>query len=197
MDYELTLTKTLRRAVDQFGDKEIVTKLDDGGYHRYTYSDAYERICQLAHALDDYGLDHGDRVSVMATNHYRHYELYYGPSCSGRSIHMTNHRLPDEHLTTIIDEAEDRVLFFDEAFLDTVERIAPELETVEQYVVLDESVPRQTSIRSPTTSRSSQDTRRSTNGRTSTRTPSVVSATRRGRLGSRRVLPTPTADCSS
>lgn len=31
MDYELTLTKTLRRAVDQFGDKEIVTKLDDGG----------------------------------------------------------------------------------------------------------------------------------------------------------------------
>ncbi|AOP12801.1 long-chain fatty acid--CoA ligase [Haloferax volcanii] len=141
MDYELTLTKTLRRAVDQFGDKEIVTKLDDGGYHRYTYSDAYERICQLAHALDDYGLDHGDRVSVMATNHYRHYELYYGPSCSGRSIHMTNHRLPDEHLTTIIDEAEDRVLFFDEAFLDTVERIAPELETVEQYVVLDESVP--------------------------------------------------------
>jgi len=141
MDYELTLTKTLRRAVEQFPSKEIVTQLDDGGYHSYTYADAYERICQLAHALDDYGLDLGDRVSVMAANHYRHYELYYGPSCSGRSIHMTNHRLPKSHLVHIINEAEDRLLFVDPAFLDTAESIAPELETVEKYVVLDDDVP--------------------------------------------------------
>jgi fatty-acyl-CoA synthase len=140
MDYELTLTKTLKRAVNQFGQKEIVTKLD-GGYHRYTYNDAYERICQLAHALDAYGLSHGDRVSVMAANHYRHYELYYGPSCSGRSIHMTNHRLPESHLVKMINEAEDRLLFVDEAFLDTAESIAAGLDTVEQYVVLADSVP--------------------------------------------------------
>ncbi|WP_323174349.1 long-chain fatty acid--CoA ligase [Natrialba sp. PRR66] len=141
MDYDLTLTKTLTRATDQFGHKEIVTKLDDGGYHRYTYTDAYERICQLAHALDEYGLERGDRVSVMAANHYRHYELYYGPSCSGRSIHMTNHRLPEEHLVTIINEAEDRLLFVDPAFIETIESIETELETVEQYVVLDDTVP--------------------------------------------------------
>ncbi|ELY96861.1 long-chain fatty acid--CoA ligase [Natrialba taiwanensis] len=141
MDYDLTLTKTLTRATDQFGHKEIVTKLDDGGYHRYTYADAYERICQLAHALDEYGLERGDRVSVMAVNHYRHYELYYGPSCSGRSIHMTNHRLPEEHLVTIINEAEDRLLFVDPAFIETIESIEAELETVEQYVVLDDTVP--------------------------------------------------------
>ncbi|WP_197075866.1 long-chain fatty acid--CoA ligase [Halostagnicola sp. A56] len=141
MDYDLTLTKTLKRGVDQFGHKEIATKLDDGSYHRYTYADAYERICQLAHALDEYGLERGDRVSVMAANHYRHYELYYGPSCSGRSIHMTNHRLPDEHLIKIINEAEDRLLFVDPAFVDTIESIEADLETVEKYVVLDETVP--------------------------------------------------------
>jgi fatty-acyl-CoA synthase len=141
MDYELTLTKTLKRAVNQFGHKEIVTKLDDGNYHRYTYEDAYGRICQLAHALDEYGLSPGDRVSVMAANHYRHYELYYGPSCSGRSIHMTNHRLPESHLIQIINETEDRLLFVDAAFLDTVESIATGLDTIEQYVVLDDSVP--------------------------------------------------------
>ncbi|ELY50447.1 long-chain fatty acid--CoA ligase [Natronolimnohabitans innermongolicus] len=141
MDYDLTLTKTLTRAVEQFGHKEIVTKLDDGSYHRYTFEDAYERICQLAHALDEYGLERGDRVSVMAVNHYRHYELYYGPSCSGRSIHMTNHRLPEEHLIEIINEAEDRLLFVDPAFVETIESVADDLETVEQYVVLDDSVP--------------------------------------------------------
>ncbi|WP_209438479.1 long-chain fatty acid--CoA ligase [Natronococcus sp. JC468] len=149
MDYDLTLTKTLTRAVEQFGHKEIVTRLDDGSYHRYTYADAYERICQLAHALDEYGLERGERVAVMAANHYRHYELYYGPSCSGRSIHMTNHRLPKEHLIKIINEAEDRLLFVDPAFLETIESIAFKLDTVEQYVVLDDEVP-ETSLSSVT-----------------------------------------------
>ncbi|GAA0274058.1 long-chain fatty acid--CoA ligase [Halobacterium noricense] len=141
MDYDLTLTKTLQRAVTQFPHKEIATKLPDGSYHRYTYADAYDRICQLAHALDEFGLDQGNRVSVMAANHYRHYELYYGPSCSGRSIHMTNHRLPRSHLVKIINEAEDRLLFVDPAFLDTAESIAPDLDTVEEFVVLDDEVP--------------------------------------------------------
>jgi len=140
-DYELTITKFLQRAVDLFDHKEIVSKLADGSVHRYTYADAYERICQLAHALDDYGLELGDRVSVMAVNHYRHYELYFGPSCSGRSIHTTNHRLPEHHLTEIINEAEDRLLFVDPEFVETVEAIADDLETVEQYVVLDSEVP--------------------------------------------------------
>lgn len=140
-DYELTITTFLQRAVESFGHKEIVTKRPDGSTHRYTYADAYERICQLANALDEYGLDRGDRVSVMAVNHYRHYELYFGPSCSGRSIHTTNHRLPEHHLTEIINEAEDRLLFVDPAFVDTVEAVADSLETVEQYVILDDTVP--------------------------------------------------------
>lgn len=140
-DYELTLTKFVKRAVDLFDHKEIVTKLPDSTIHRYTYRDAYERICQLAHALDEYGLEPGDRVSVMAANHYRHYELYFGPPCSGRSIHTTNHRFPERHLVKIINEAEDRLLFVDPTFLDTVEAIGDRLETVEQYVILDDSVP--------------------------------------------------------
>ena len=152
-DYELTITTFLERAVDLFEHKEVVTKRPDGGTHRYTYGDAYARVCQLAHALDDYGLETapdrapddglavGDRVSVMAVNHYRHFELYFGPSCSGRSIHTTNHRLPEGHLVEIINEAEDRLLFVDPAFVGTVEAIADRLETVEKYVVLDDAVP--------------------------------------------------------
>jgi len=136
MDYDLTITKFLERANDLFDHKEIVTALPDGSTHRYTYGDAYERISQLAHALDDYGMDPGDRSGVMAVNHFRHYELYFGPSCSARSIHMVNHRLPEHHLVEIINEAEDRLMFVDPQFVDTLEPIADELETVEQYVVL-------------------------------------------------------------
>lgn len=140
-DYELTLQVMLERATDLFGHKEIVSELPDGTTHRYTYEDAYDRIGQLANALDDLGVEPSSRVSVMAINHYRHYELYFGPACSGRSIHMTNHMLPDEHLIEIVTEAEDEVVFVDPQFVETVENVADELETVEQYVILDGGVP--------------------------------------------------------
>jgi fatty-acyl-CoA synthase len=139
MDFELTITTFLERARDLFAHKEIVTALPDGSTHRYTYGDAYERISQLAHALDDYGMAPGDRSGVMAVNHFRHYELYFGPSCSERSIHMVNHRLPEHHLVTIVNEAADRLLFVDPQFVDVLEPIADDLETVEQYVVLGDA----------------------------------------------------------
>ncbi|MDJ1432847.1 long-chain-fatty-acid--CoA ligase [Halostagnicola sp. A-GB9-2] len=140
-DYELTLQVMLDRAVSQFGHKEIVSEEADGTTHRYTYSEAEERICQLANGLDELGLELGSRASVMAINHHRHYELYFGLSCSGRSIHMTNHMLPEEHIVEIINEAEDEVVFVDPEFVDTVEAVANKLETVEEYVILDDEVP--------------------------------------------------------
>ena len=141
MDEQLTLPKLLARATDLFPDREIVTKRPDGTYHRYTYADAYERICQLAHALDELGIETGERVATVALNHYRHFELYFAPACSGRSIHMCNMRLPDEHLQYIINDAEDRVVFVDPAFIETLEANADAFETVEQYVVLADHVP--------------------------------------------------------
>ena len=141
MDVELTIPKLLNRSVDLFPEKELVTTSPNGSADRYTYQDAHDRICQLAHALDDLGVDHGERVATMAANHYRHFELYFGPACSGRSMHMVNHRLPDEHLEYLFADAEDRVVFVDPEFVELLEPLSDRLETVEQYVVLDDKLP--------------------------------------------------------
>ncbi|MFC7154947.1 long-chain fatty acid--CoA ligase [Halomarina halobia] len=141
MDVQLTVTGLLDRAVDLFPDREIVTKRPDGSLHRYTYADAHARICRLAHALDDLGVERGERVATVAANDYRHLELYFAPPCSGRSIHMCNMRLPDEHFQYIVNDAEDRVLFVDPAFVEKVEANADAFETVERYVVLADEVP--------------------------------------------------------
>ena len=141
MDVQLTLQEIIGRAVDLYPDREIVTKQPDGSLHRYTYADAYERICQLAGALDELGVERGGRIATVAMNNYRHLELYFGPGCSGRSIHMCNMRLPDEHFQFIVNDAEDQVVFVDPAFVEKVEANADAFETVEQYVVLGEAVP--------------------------------------------------------
>jgi fatty-acyl-CoA synthase len=141
MDVQLTLGELLDRAVRLFPGREIVTKQPDGDRHRYTYGEAGARINQLAHALDELGVESGERVATVALNHYRHFELYFAPPCSGRSIHMCNMRLPDEHFQYIINDAADRVVFVDPAFIEKIEANADAFETVEQYVVLADDVP--------------------------------------------------------
>ena len=141
MDTQLTLDRVLARAVDLFPDREVVTKTPDGDVHRYTYADLDDRVRQLAGALDTLGVERGSRVATVAANNYRHLELYFGPPCTGRSTHMCNPRLPDEHFQYIVNDAEDEVLFVDPAFLEVVERNADHLDTVEQYVVLADEVP--------------------------------------------------------
>jgi fatty-acyl-CoA synthase len=141
MDVSLTLDKLLARAVDLFPDREIVTKRPDGSLHRYTYADLDRRVKQLANALDELGVGEGERVATVALNHYRHLELYFAPPCSGRSIHICNMRLPDDHFQYIVNDAADRVLFVDPAFVEKVEANAHAFETVEQYVVLADEVP--------------------------------------------------------
>ena len=88
METPLTLDKLLNRVVSLFGDRELVTKQADGSLHRYTYADAYERICRLAHALDELGVSADGRVATVAMNTYRHFELYFGPAYAGRSMHI-------------------------------------------------------------------------------------------------------------
>jgi fatty-acyl-CoA synthase len=146
MDVQLTVGQLLDRAVDLFPDREIVTKTPDGGIHRYTYADLGKRVGQLAGALDDLGVERGERVATVAMNNYRHLELYFGPPCTGRSTHMCNPRLPAEHFQYIVNDAADRVVFVDPALLEVVETNAPELDTVEQYVVMADAVPEDCSL---------------------------------------------------
>ncbi|MEF8861722.1 MAG: long-chain fatty acid--CoA ligase [Haloarculaceae archaeon] len=146
MDVQLTVGQLLDRAVDLFPDREVVTKTPDGGIHRYTYADLGKRVRQVAGALDDLGVERGERVATVAMNNYRHLELYFGPPCTGRSTHMCNPRLPAEHFQYIINDAADKVLFVDPALLEVVEANAPELETVEQYVVMADAVPEDCSL---------------------------------------------------
>ncbi|GGN10132.1 long-chain-fatty-acid--CoA ligase [Halarchaeum nitratireducens] len=141
---DFTLIDVLDRADTLFADRAVVTARPDGSRHRYTYGDAADRIARLAGALDDLGVGSDARVGTLARNHYRHFELYFAPACSGRSLHMGNVRLPETDLVETIRDAGDEVLFVDPAFLDRVEAVADDLDTVERYVVLAETVPETT-----------------------------------------------------
>ena len=69
MDFPLNLQAILRRGEQLFPGKEIVTRLPDRSFHRYTYTDMAARAKRLGVALGKLGMRRGDRVATLCWNH--------------------------------------------------------------------------------------------------------------------------------
>ena len=122
MDYELNVPAILRRGEQLFGDKEIVTRLPDRSWHRYTYAEYGQRARRLAAALrNELGLGEGDRVATFAWNHYQHLETYIGVPVGGMVTHTLNLRIHPDDLTYIATHGGDRVLIADKILWPLVE----------------------------------------------------------------------------
>ena len=117
MDYPLTLDVILEHAKRMTPQKTIKTQLPDGSWHEYTYADFYRRVKRLGNVLETLGIEAGDRVATFAWNSFEHLELYFGIPGAGAVCHTLNIRLSHEQLKTIIDHAEDKVIFIDGTLL--------------------------------------------------------------------------------
>jgi len=107
-----TLRPFLWRAERLYPDTEIVSRTHEGRT-RHTYAEYADRTAQLANALDEYGIERGDRVATFCWNHTRHFETYFGVPSTGAQLHTINPLLPDEHIQYIVDDAADEIVFVD------------------------------------------------------------------------------------
>ncbi len=134
----LQIIDILKFAASAHARREIVSRLVDEPIHRYTYADSLRRTAQTANALRSLGVKAGDRVTSMAWNTHRHFELFYAVPGLGAVLHTANPRLFDEQIVYTINHAESAILLFDRNFLTTVERIAPQLTTVKTFIMLSD-----------------------------------------------------------
>ena len=137
MEMPLLISSLIEFAARHHHDAEIVSRrVVEGDLHRYTYAEAAARSRQVANALDRLDLGFGDRVATLAWNGYRHFELYFGVSGSGRVVHTINPRLAPDQIVWIANHAEDQVLCFDMSFLPIVKAIWSKCTTVKHWVAL-------------------------------------------------------------
>jgi fatty-acyl-CoA synthase len=122
MNYPLTLTHLLERVNQLFGKVEVVSRLPDRSVHRHTYADFYRRSRQLSRALQQAGMQRGDRVATLMWNHYRHLEAYFGIPACGAVVHTLNLRLHPNELGYIARHAGDRVVIVDDGLLPVLEK---------------------------------------------------------------------------
>ena len=135
-DQPLLISGLIDFADKHHGDGEVVSRRVEGDIHRYTWSDVARRSRQVANALDGMKLGFSDRVATIAWNGYRHLELYFGVSGSGRVLHTINPRLHPEQIAWIVNHAEDQVLCFDMTFLPIIQAVHSKCPTVKQWVAM-------------------------------------------------------------
>jgi len=135
-DQPLLISNLIEFADKHHGDGEVVSRRVEGDIHRYTWSDVARRSRQVANALDGMKLGFSDRVATLAWNGYRHLELYFGVSGSGRVLHTINPRLHPEQIAWITNHAEDQVLCFDMTFLPIIQAVHSKCPTVKQWVAM-------------------------------------------------------------
>jgi fatty-acyl-CoA synthase len=137
-DYELSLQHVLWRLERLHQKKEVVTKREQG-VHRMTNGDLVPRINRLAGALKTLGIKPGDRVATLAYNNHRHLELYYAVPCMGAVLHTLNLRLFPQHLEFIVNDAEDKVLFVDQALIPLLKPLFGKIPSVQQIVLMTDA----------------------------------------------------------
>jgi acyl-CoA synthetase (AMP-forming)/AMP-acid ligase II len=132
----LLVSTLIDYAASCHGDREIVSRDPEGVMHRSTYAVVAGRSKRLANALGRLGVEFGSPVATLAWNSFRHLELYYGVTGSGRILHTVNPRLFPEQIQYIINHAEDGFVFFDPVFVPLVEQLAPHLPLVRGWIAL-------------------------------------------------------------
>jgi acyl-CoA synthetase (AMP-forming)/AMP-acid ligase II len=135
----LLISSLIEYAAAWHGNREIVSRDPEGSIHRTTYSALHPRAKRLASALHTLGVGFGVPVATLAWNSFRHLELYYGVTGSGRVLHTVNPRLFRDQIQYIINHAEDRYVFFDPVLASLAEQLAPHLPLVRGWIALCEA----------------------------------------------------------
>ncbi|HEV2493870.1 MAG TPA: fatty acid--CoA ligase [Terriglobia bacterium] len=133
----LTPVRLKRHAAQLFGGKLGV--VCEGS--QFTYREFNERCDRLSDALLTLGLRTGDRVAYLSFNCHRLLEAYYGVPQIGAILLPLNIRLSPEELAYILNDSAPRILFFDPEFIPLVERLRPQVGTVEHFIALRDTKP--------------------------------------------------------
>jgi len=135
----VTLRDTLELTADKYPERDaIVYPRRD---QRWTYADFDEKANQLANALAERGVERGDRVSTMLYNGSEIALTVFACAKLGAVFNPLNYRLPAGDVEYILNDAASSVLVFENATRDAVSEAREDLDTVEEYVFVDDDTP--------------------------------------------------------
>lgn len=133
MEIPLTPMEFARRSRRLYAEREAV--VDDA--ERLTYRQFFERCDRWSAALQEFGIQPGDRVAYIAPNTHALLEGFYAVPQIGAVIVPINYRLTAEDFAYIIQHSGARIVCAHSDYLDAVSGIRAQLPDVERFVALE------------------------------------------------------------
>jgi fatty-acyl-CoA synthase len=113
----LTPLSFLERSAAAFPDRTAVID----GEERLTWAELRERVRRLAVALQEAGIEKGDRVAFLAPNVTESLEAHYGVPAAGAVLVAINTRLKAEEVEYILEHSGSRLLVVDPSLAELAE----------------------------------------------------------------------------
>jgi fatty-acyl-CoA synthase len=134
----LLISSLIEHAAQYHSDTKVISKNMDGSLTETTWLGISDNAKKYANALKALNIRPSDRVATMAWNNHRHIEAWYAIAGSGMVCHTINPRLFPEQLTFIINDANDKVLMFDQSFAALIVSFRAEIPDVQHFVCMSE-----------------------------------------------------------
>jgi fatty-acyl-CoA synthase len=133
MEVPLTPLEFARRARALYADREAVVD----GPLRLTYSSFFKRCDRWSSALQQAGVQAGDRVAYLAPNTHAQLESFYAVPQIGAVLVPINVRLSSDEVAYIVTHSGASVVCAHEDQLDLIDRCRKDLTGVRHYVSLE------------------------------------------------------------
>ena len=137
MEVALTPLELVRRCRTLYPNREAVVD----GQDRWTYAQFLDRCDRWSAALQRLGMRKGDRVAYIAPNTHAQLESFYAVPQIGGVLVPINFRLTPDDFAYILNHSGARVVCVYSDHVEAVERLWPQLTTVEQFVALEGDAP--------------------------------------------------------
>lgn len=106
-----------------------------------TYKEFDDRINALAHLFHTLGIRKGDHIAVLLFNCPEYLEIYNACYRIGAAVVGINYRYQPKEILYIIKDATPKILIHSEEFLDSINSIKDEFESVKKLIMIGNNTP--------------------------------------------------------
>ncbi|SPB14596.1 AMP-dependent synthetase [Caballeronia novacaledonica] len=124
------MTQGLHRGLQQHPDKEAVCF--EG--KNLTYRELGTRVARLAGALQQLGVERGERVAFLSFNSARYIEYYMAVPWAGAVLNPVNYRWSAGEILYSLDDCATTVLIVDDPFVETAQKMARKCASLRQLI---------------------------------------------------------------
>ncbi|MGL4556074.1 MAG: AMP-binding protein, partial [Afipia sp.] len=103
-----------------------------------TYRQLQDASSRVANGLRAAGIAAGDRIGILGKNSDCFFEIWLGAAKVNAVIVPINARLAGPEIEYVLNDAEIKVLFVGELFVEVVQKIGPGLNTVQRVITTND-----------------------------------------------------------